>query len=68
VLGIELGSSEYVDKNSDNQTTEVVLQRLRVIIIIIININELAYWNFIAIDGIIRNQLDRWATGCNTQR
>jgi hypothetical protein len=29
---------------------------------------ELTYWNFVAIDGIIRNQLDRCATGCNTQR
>jgi hypothetical protein len=29
---------------------------------------ELMYWNFVAIDGIIRNQLDRCATGCNTQR
>jgi hypothetical protein len=29
---------------------------------------ELKYWNFVAIDGVIRNQLDRCATGCNTQR
>jgi hypothetical protein len=26
------------------------------------------YWNFVAIDGVIKNQLDRCATGCNTQR
>jgi hypothetical protein len=32
------------------------------------NKNELTYWNFVAIDGIIRNHLDRCATGCNTQR
>jgi hypothetical protein len=29
---------------------------------------ELTYWNFVAIDGIVRNQLDRCATGCNNQR
>jgi hypothetical protein len=29
---------------------------------------ELTYWNFVAIDGVIKNQLDRCATGCNTQR
>jgi hypothetical protein len=29
---------------------------------------ELMYWNVVAIDGIIGNQLDRCATGCNTQR
>jgi hypothetical protein len=26
------------------------------------------YWNFVAIDGVIKNQLDKYATGCNTQR
>jgi hypothetical protein len=26
------------------------------------------YWNFVAIGGITRNQLDRYATGCNTQK
>jgi hypothetical protein len=26
------------------------------------NKNELTYWNFVAIDGTIRNQLDRCAT------
>jgi hypothetical protein len=30
------------------------------------NKRELTYGNFVAIDGIIRNQLDRCATGCNT--
>jgi hypothetical protein len=28
----------------------------------------LTYRNSVAIDGIIRNQLDRCATGCNTQK
>jgi hypothetical protein len=27
------------------------------------NKNELTYWNFVAIDGVIKNQLDRCATG-----
>jgi hypothetical protein len=26
------------------------------------------YWNFVAIDGVIKNQLDKYATGFNTQR
>jgi hypothetical protein len=26
------------------------------------------YWNFVAIDGLIKNQLDKYATGCNTQK
>jgi hypothetical protein len=25
------------------------------------------FWNFVAIDGVIKNQLDKYATGCNTQ-
>jgi hypothetical protein len=32
------------------------------------NKTELMYWNFVAIDGVIKNQLDKYATGCNTQR
>jgi hypothetical protein len=31
------------------------------------NKSELTYWNFVAIDGVIKNQLDRRATGCNTK-
>jgi hypothetical protein len=26
------------------------------------------YWNFVAIDGVIKNQLDKYATECNTQK
>jgi hypothetical protein len=29
---------------------------------------RLMYWNFVAIDGVINNQLDKYATGSNTQR
>jgi hypothetical protein len=44
-----------------------VFQLIFLIYVIILNI-KIKIVKFVAIDGVIKNQLDKYATGCNTPR